>query len=81
MTPLDYLNRYWNLEVPVENELGIPKARYKQGYVWVRVTSDDHPYCHLYQINIIQDYAGGGTYGASYAKFLDNNLSGCPAGQ
>ena len=23
MTPLDYLNRYWNLEVPVENELGI----------------------------------------------------------
>ncbi|CAN5255526.1 hypothetical protein BH20ACI1_BH20ACI1_04040 [soil metagenome] len=63
-----------------KNSIGIPTARYKQGYVWVRETTDDHPYCRLYQINIIQDYAGGGRYGASYAKFLDNTLSGCPAG-
>lgn len=24
--------------------------------------------------------AGGGTYGASYARFLGNTLQGCPAG-
>lgn len=63
-----------------KNSIGIPTARYKQGYIWVRDTTDDHPYCHLYQVNIIQDYAGGGRYGASYAKFLDNTLFGCPAG-
>jgi hypothetical protein len=62
-----------------KNEIGIPTARFKRGYAWVRVT-EDHPYCRLYQVNIIQDYAGGGTYGASYAKFLDNTLFGCPAG-
>lgn len=63
-----------------KNDYGLPTARYKQGYIWVRDTADDHPYCHLYQVNIIQDYAGGGTYGASYAKFLDNTLLGCPVG-
>jgi len=64
-----------------KDEYGLlPTSRFKRGYVWVRDTTDDHPYCHLYQINIIQDYAGGGTYGASYAKFLDNTLQGCPAG-
>ncbi len=62
-----------------KNDFGLSMARYKQGYIWVRDTTDDHPYCHFYQINIIQDYAGGGTYGASYARFLDNTLFGCPA--
>jgi hypothetical protein len=63
-----------------KDDYGLPNARYKQGYIWVRDTTDDHPYCHLYQVNIIQDYAGGGTYAASYARFLDDTLFGCPAG-
>ena len=64
-----------------KDEYGLlPTARFKRGYAWVRVTTEDHPYCRLYQVNIIQDYAGGGTYGESYAKFLDNTLFGCPAG-
>lgn len=62
-----------------KNDIGIPTARYKQGYIWARNTADDHPFCHLYQINIIQDYAGGGTYGASYAQHIDSTLMGCPA--
>lgn len=61
-----------------KNDIGLPTARYKQGYMWVRNTTDDHPYCHLYQINIIQDYAGGGTYAASYARYIDSTLMGCP---
>ncbi len=62
-----------------KNDYGLPNARYKQGFIWVRNTADDHPYCHLYQVNIIQDYAGGGTYAASYARFLGDTLFGCPA--
>lgn len=62
-----------------KDDYGLPNARYKQGFIWVRDTSDDHPYCHLYQVNIIQDYAGGGTYAASYANFINDTLFGCPA--
>ncbi len=64
-----------------KNDIGISTARYKHGRVWVRYVPDDHPYCRVYYINIIQDYAGGGTYGASYAKFVDEGLVGCPAGK
>lgn len=61
-----------------KNGLGLPTARYKQGMIWLRDPADDHPYCHIYYVNIIQDYAGGGTYGASYAKFTGDELAGCP---
>ncbi len=64
-----------------KNDLGIPKSRYKHGMVWVRYTPDDHSYCRIYWINIIQDYAGGGTYGDSYAYFVSDELAGCPAGK
>lgn len=63
-----------------KNDYGLPKSRYKHGMVWVRYTPNDHPYCRVYYINIIQDYAGGGTYGASYAAFIEDQLFGCPAG-
>lgn len=66
----------WLIE---KNSLGIPTARYKHGMVWVRYTPNDHSFCRAYYINIIQDYAGGGTYGASYANFIDDVLVGCPA--
>jgi hypothetical protein len=66
----------WQID---KNNLGIPNARYKQGYIWVRDTADDHPYCHLYQVNIIQNYAGGGTYAASSARFIGDTLFGCPS--
>lgn len=63
-----------------KDDYGSPNARYKQGYMWIRNTLDSHPYCRLFQINIIQDYAGGGTYGQSYARFIDGPLIGCPTG-
>ncbi len=62
-----------------KNEFGLPKSRYKHGIVWVRYTPNDHRYCRLYYINVIQDYAGGGTYGASYGAFIEDQLVGCPA--
>jgi hypothetical protein len=61
-----------------KNDIGIPMSRYKHGSIWARDTSDDHPYYHFYRVNIIEDYAGGGTYGASYAKLVQDELVGCP---
>jgi hypothetical protein len=63
-----------------KNELGLPTSRYKHGFIWFRDPADDHPYCHFYYVNILQDYAGGGTYGASYALFVEDGLAGCPTG-
>jgi hypothetical protein len=64
-----------------KNDLGIPKSRYKQGFIWVRDTQADYPYCEMYMVNIIQSYAGGGTYGASYGYYSTYEFAGCPAGK
>lgn len=64
-----------------KNSLGIPTSRYKHGMIWVRYTPSDHPYCRIYYVNIIQDYAGGGTFGASYPYLAKDELAGCPAGK
>ncbi|MGH9903849.1 MAG: hypothetical protein ACRD68_18725, partial [Pyrinomonadaceae bacterium] len=65
----------WLIE---KNEFGIPLNRYRHGYIWGRDTGDDHPYCHLYTVYIQQDYAGGGTYGRTFANFSDDQVVGCP---
>jgi len=65
----------WLIE---KNEFGIPLDRYKHGYVWARDSGDDHPYCHLYTIHVQQNYAGGGTYGAAFARLSDDVVMGCP---
>jgi len=62
-----------------KNDGDVPLSRYKQGYLWARDTRDDHPYCHLYQVDIIQDYLGDGRYGASYTRLGSDVLFGCPA--
>lgn len=61
-----------------KNDYGLPTARFKHGLVWVRYTPDDHPYCRIYYINLVQDYAGGGTYGATYGNYVGETLAGCP---
>ena len=63
-----------------KDNYGLPTSRYKHGMIWARNSPDDHPYCKFYYINIIQDYAGGGAYGASYALFIEDALAGYPAG-
>ena len=63
-----------------KNDYGLPTARYKHGVIYLRDTKSDHPYCYATYVNIKQDYAGGGTYGASYARFIEDEMVGCPAG-
>lgn len=65
----------WSIE---KNSLGIPIRRYKTGAVYGRNPNSDHPYCWFWTVNIRQDYAGGGTYGQSYAKFMDRDIAACP---
>lgn len=65
----------WQIEKNNFNEI---IKRYKKGYIWAHDSSDDYVYCHLYWVNILQDYSGGGTYGATYASFVEDTLFGCP---
>ncbi len=62
-----------------KDDYGLPRARYKHGAFWIRDITDDHPYCYLTYVNVIQDYAGGGTYAASSARFIRDELIACAA--
>lgn len=62
-----------------KNDYGVPTSRYKWGLIWARESAADHPFCRIYYVNIVQDYSGGGTYEASYAKHVDDEVAGCPS--
>jgi hypothetical protein len=69
----------WNI---TSNSYGLPVNRFKYGYVWAKDNNSDQPYCVRYELKIIQQYSGGGTYGASFAwKDYDSRAKsvwGCP---
>jgi hypothetical protein len=64
-----------------KNDYGLPTARYKHGMLWGRNPNAEDQFCRIWYVNIIQDYSGGGTYGASYAKYTGKELVACPAGK
>lgn len=66
----------WKIE---KNDLGLPTNRYREGYIWAKDSADDYSYCHLYGFVVQQDYAGGGSYGQTYAYLNTDALFGCPA--
>jgi hypothetical protein len=57
---------------------GIPKARYKHGMIYARFSTSDDGFCRIVHVNVVQDYAGGGTYAASRARFIKTEVAGCP---
>lgn len=61
-----------------KDSIGLPQYRFMRGYIYAKRAGDDHPYCHLYYVSVSQQYAGGGTYGSSYATFEDDLVFGCP---
>jgi hypothetical protein len=61
-----------------KDRIGLPSYRFKRGYIWAKDSADDHPFCKLYYISIVQYYEGGGRYGESMAKYEETNLIGCP---
>lgn len=64
-----------------KNSLGIPTTRYKHGVVWAQYPNSDDGFCRIFWVNIKQEYAGGGTYGASHGYFVSRAFAGCPAGR
>jgi hypothetical protein len=68
----------WNIG---KDDYNFPINRYKYGMIYVKPTGTDDPYCRMIFVNVIQDYAGGGTYGAAYGRFIKSEIAGCPAGQ
>lgn len=68
----------WNIG---KDDYNFPINRYKYGMIYVKPLKADDPYCRMIFVNVIQDYAGGGTYGATYARFIKSEVAGCPAGQ
>lgn len=68
----------WNIS---KNSLGIPNNRYKYGLIWAKYPATDDGFCRMIYVNLVQDYAGGGTYGESYGNFIKSEYAGCPAGK
>lgn len=67
----------WQID---KGSFGIPQARYKNGLIYRRDLQADHPYCYATYVNVIQNYAGGGTYAASRSEIIREELVACPAG-
>jgi len=67
----------WKID---KNEYGLPTARFKYGMIYARYPNLDDGFCRIIYVNIVQDYAGGGTYGDSYGQFIKSEFAGCPAG-
>lgn len=62
-----------------KDDYNFPTARYKYGFVWAKYPNQE--FCWVFWVNLKQDYAGGGTYGASYGQYLSRAVAGCPAGK
>lgn len=61
------------------NSYGLPTARYRHGMILAKYPKLPDGICWVFFVNLKQDYAGGGTYGASYGYFISRALAGCPA--
>ena len=64
-----------------KNGLGIPKARYKHGLIYGRNPASEDSFCRVWYLNVVQEYSGGGTYGATEARYIEREFIACPAGQ
>lgn len=62
-----------------KDEYNFPTSRFKYGMIWARYPNLDDGFCRIIYVNIVQDYAGGGTYGDSYGNFIKSEPAGCPA--
>ncbi len=69
----------WQIQ---KDDYGLPSYHSKTAYVYIRDSSDDHPYCRVVSATIKQDYSGGGTFNTeTYRSSAFESLFGCPAGR
>lgn len=69
----------WEVQWDESKLVKTPAKRFKRAYILGKDSKEDHGYCQLYQVNLIQDYKGGDKYGATYAKYLDSWPKACPS--
>lgn len=60
----------------IKNDIDIPTKRVRHGTIWLKYPNNK--YCTIAYVNLVQDYAGGGTYNASEARFISWEFAGCP---
>lgn len=65
----------WKIE---KHGNGVPSSRYKYGMAWVKSATFDDGFCRIAYVNIVQDYAGGSSYGDSVANSISMEPAGCP---
>lgn len=66
----------WSIQ---KDDYNLPTYRYKDGYIWARDISEPEPSCHIFNIRVKQDYAGGGRYNTQiYSASALDNMTGCP---
>jgi hypothetical protein len=68
----------WKID---KDDYGLPSARFKYGMVWLKYPNLDDGFCRIVYVNIVQDYAGGGTYNDSEGRFITVEPAGCPPGK
>lgn len=56
---------------------GIPRLRYRNGMLYLKYPKLDDGFCRIVHVNLVQDYSGGGTYGATRAAFIKTEPAGC----
>jgi hypothetical protein len=61
----------------VKDDIGLPRERVRYGTIWAKYP--DEKYCTIIYVNLVQDYAGGGTYNSSEGRFINTEFAGCPA--
>ena len=67
----------WNIS---KDSFNFPTARYKYGMISAKYSTTDDGFCRIIYVNLVQDYAGGGTYGESYGNLIKSEFAGCPVG-
>jgi hypothetical protein len=66
----------WDIQKDSSN---FPSYRYKDVRVYLRDTSDDHPYCRVISARVKQDYSGGGVYNPTvYRSSVSEEIYSCP---
>lgn len=65
----------WKIE---QNRQGVPVRRFKHGMIHAKYRNVDDGFCRIVYVNVVQDHAGGGTYGDSRAIYIKSEFAGCP---
>ena len=65
----------WKIE---QNRQGVPVRRFKHGMIHAKYRNVDDGFCRIVYVNVVQDHAGGGTYGDSRPIYIKSEFAGCP---